>query len=96
VASILAEVVAELIDTEVYQIWVNKIGQRYQWGRVLSSNAVSVPLDSFIFVLVAFAGTMSWAIVWSIFLANVLVKGVTTVLSIPLIYTVSDENKENN
>lgn len=96
VASILAEVIAELIDTEVYQIWVNKVGQRYQWGRVLSSNAVSVPLDSLIFVIVAFAGTMSWAIVWSIFLANVLVKGVTTVLSIPLIYTVSDENKENS
>jgi len=96
VASIIAEVVAELIDTEVYRLWVNKIGTKYQWGRVLSSNAVSVPLDSLLFVLIAFAGTMSWAVVWSILLANILVKGVTTVLSIPLIYTVSDENKEHN
>lgn len=90
VASILAEVIAELIDTEVYQLWVNRIGKKYQWGRVLSSNAVSVPLDSLIFVTVAFAGTMSWAVVWSIFLANVLVKGITTILSIPLIYAIKD------
>lgn len=92
VASILAEVIAELIDTEVYRLWVSRFKHRYQWGRVLSSNVISVPIDSLIFVLVAFAGTMPWTVVWSILGANVLVKGITTVLSIPLIYTVKDEN----
>lgn len=89
-ASILAEVVAELIDTEVYQRWVNRMGQRHQWGRVLTSNAVSVPLDSAVFCVVAFLGAMPGAVVVSIFAANVLVKGLTTIVSIPMIYAVPD------
>ena len=95
VASILAEVLAELIDTEVYQLWVNKFKNKLQWGRVLVSNGVSVPLDSLVFVVVAFAGTMSSAILFSIFLSNVLVKGVTTLLSIPLIYLVNNDQKNS-
>ena len=95
VASILAEVLAELIDTEVYQLWVNKFKNKLQWGRVLVSNGVSVPLDSLVFVVVAFAGTMSSAILFSIFLSNVLVKGITTLLSIPLIYLANNDQKNS-
>ena len=89
-ASILAEVVAELIDTEAYQQWVNRVGHKHQWGRVLASNAVSVPLDSAVFCVVAFWGTMPGAVVLSIFWANVLIKGITTLVSIPLIYAVPE------
>jgi hypothetical protein len=95
VASILAEVLAELIDTEVYQLWVNKFKNKLQWGRVLVSNGVSVPLDSLVFVVVAFAGTMSSEILFSIFLSNVLVKGITTLLSIPLIYVVKNRAEKS-
>src|SRR5215207_6544671 len=52
-ASIVAEVVAELIDTEMYELWINRFGQQAQWGRVLASNAISVPVDSAIFVMIA-------------------------------------------
>lgn len=90
VASILAEVLAELIDTEVYQLWVNKFKNKLQWGRVLVSNGVSVPLDSLVFVVVAFAGTMSSVVLFSIFISNVLIKSITTLLSIPLIYVVKN------
>ncbi|MEM6284867.1 MAG: queuosine precursor transporter, partial [Chloroflexota bacterium] len=79
-ASITAEIIAELIDTEVYRAWVNRMGQRYQWGRVLVSNAVSVPIDSAIFVAIAFVGVVPAGVAFSIFLANVLVKGLVTVL----------------
>jgi len=87
-ASILAEVVAELIDTEVYSRWVARFGERRQWGRVLASNAVAVPVDSAIFVLVAFAGVLSMGNVGETFLTNVVVKSVVTVVSIPWIYLV--------
>lgn len=90
-ASITAEVIAELIDTEVYKAWVARMGQRYQWGRVLASNAVSVPIDSAIFVAIAFIGALPLAVVVSIFWANVLVKGAVTVLSIPGIYLVKEQ-----
>jgi queuosine precursor transporter len=49
-----------------------------------------VPLDSAVFCLVAFWGTMPGAVVLSIFWANVLIKGITTLVSIPLIYAVPE------
>ena len=90
-ASILAEVIAELTDTEVYRIWVERITKRYQWARVLTSNAISVPIDSILFSWVAFGGILPNAVVWSIVLANILVKGAVTILSLPLIYIVPEK-----
>ncbi len=92
VASIAAEIVAELVDTEIYHLWVSRITRRFQWLRVLTSNAVSLPLDSLIFVWGAFGGVFTAAVVWSIFTANIIVKGVVTVLSLPLIYLVREQD----
>lgn len=88
-ASILAEVVSELIDTEVYSAWVHRMGERLQWGRVLASNSVAIPVDSAVFVGVAvIAGVFPSAVAWSIFWVNVVVKGLVTLVSIPWIYLV--------
>jgi hypothetical protein len=87
-ASILAEVVAELIDTEAYARWERRFGERRQWGRVLASNAVSIPIDSALFVVVAFAGVLSMGNVGETFVTNVVVKGLITLISIPWIYLV--------
>ena len=87
-ASIVAEVVAELIDTEAYSAWARRFGERHQWGRVLVSNAVAVPIDSAIFVLIAFVGVVPSGDAWEIFGTNVLVKGIVTIVSIPWIYAV--------
>lgn len=89
VASIVAEVVSELIDTEVYSAWVRIVGEGKQWGRVLSSNAVSVPVDSGVFVSLAVVfGVFPADLAWSIFWANVILKGAVTLISIPWIYLV--------
>ena len=87
-ASILAEVVSELVDGETYQAWVNRFGSRWQWTRVLTSNAVSVPLDSILFSVIAFAGVLPWPVVWSIALSNIIIKGLVTIISMPWIYFV--------
>jgi len=89
-ASILAEVIAELVDTQVYHLWVTRVTRRHQWARVLVSNGVSVPLDSLIFGVAAFGGVLPDATVIEIIVANILVKLVTTLLSLPLIYTVPE------
>ena len=95
IASILAMVVSELIDTEVYHWFTTRITTRFQWARVLLSNAVSVPIDNLIFAVGAFgalpllgdsAGTLPWATVWSIFWVNLWVKGLVSVASTPFIY----------
>lgn len=97
VASLAAMVVSELIDTEVYHLVVTRVTRRYQWVRVLASNAVSVPIDNLIFAVGAFApitllGTdgLPWVTVWSIFWVNLWVKGLVSVASIPLIYLTKD------
>jgi uncharacterized integral membrane protein (TIGR00697 family) len=87
----LAEIFSELVDTEIYQLWVDRITRRFQWMRVLVSNAVSLPLDSLIFVWIAFGGVYASTVVWSIFWANILLKGAVTLISLPAIYLVRDE-----
>ncbi len=90
VASIIAEVASELTDTEIYQLWVNRFRQRLQWMRVLVSNGVSVPLDSALFCGLAFIGRMPFGVVVSIFVANILLKGIVTLISLPWIYLVKE------
>lgn len=105
VASILAEVVSELADTEVYHWFVRRVTTRHQWARVLTSNAVSVPLDNVIFAVVAFGSlpgladhalTLPWATVWDIFVVNLTVKALVSVASIPLIYLAPDRDWRND
>jgi len=88
IASIVAEVISELTDTEIYHLWQSRITEKYQWMRVLSSNAVSIPIDSLIFCWGAFGFLLPHDVVWSIFFANVIVKGAVTVVSLPAIYLV--------
>lgn len=99
IASILAEVVSELIDTEIYHWFVTRVTTRYQWARVLTSNSVSIPIDNLIFAVIAFGPlpgledsplSLPWPVVWQIFLFNLVVKYIVTLVSLPLIYTTPD------
>jgi uncharacterized integral membrane protein (TIGR00697 family) len=90
IASILAEVVSEWADTEIYHLWVTRVTRRFQWARVLVSNSASLPLDSLVFCWGAFGGRLPAATVWSIFWANVIVKGLVTLVSLPSIYLVRE------
>lgn len=90
VASIAAEVISELLDTEIYHLFVTRVTRRFQWLRVLTSNAVSVPVDNAIFAVGAFGWVLPWTVVWEIFLFNLVVKGLVTLVSLPLIYVVPD------
>lgn len=92
-ASIIAEVAAELIDTEGYRLWVEKVTHRFQWARVLVSNSLSIPVDSLLFVWIAFGGLMPSFVVWSIFASNVIIKGLTTLVSLPGIYLVKENQR---
>ena len=89
-ASIAAEIVSELTDTEIYHWIVTKITRRYQWLRVLVSNSISIPIDNFIFAVGAFGGVLPWEVVGQIFLFNLVIKYGMTLLSLPLIYLVPD------
>ncbi|MFA5256781.1 MAG: VUT family protein [Opitutales bacterium] len=70
VASFLAIVIAEAADTEIYHRLRNR-----SWAvRVLNSNAASVPLDSVLFNVVAFAGIFSPMLLVQIIFGEVVIK----------------------
>lgn len=92
IASIIAEVISELIDTEVYHWFVTRITHRHQWARVLVSNSVSVPIDNLIFAVGAFGGVLPWEVVWQIFVFNLALKYAVTLVSMPLIYVTRDRD----
>lgn len=89
-ASVIAQMLAEFADTEVYQRFVARFGHRVQAGRVLASNAVSVPLDSVLFSVIAFAGVFPRSVVIEIIVANIVIKGISSLLTSPMIYLVPD------
>lgn len=69
-ASFMAILLGELADTAIFQRM-----RSHRWHtRVLTSNAVSVPLDSTAFTLLAFAGTMGAYDLAQIIYADVLGK----------------------
>jgi uncharacterized integral membrane protein (TIGR00697 family) len=91
-ASVVAEVIAELADTEIYQMWVTRRTRHLpQWMRVLASNAVSIPLDSALFVLIAFSGVLAAGELRDMFASNVVTKGVFSLVSLWMIYLVRDD-----
>ncbi len=83
-ASLIAIVLAETADTEIYQHFIDNT-----WGmRVLKSNAVSIPLDSLLFNLIAFAGVFSAAEVASIIFGEIVFKAAVSAVTAfrPLVY----------
>ena len=92
-ASILAELVSELVDTEVYHFFSLRTSTVNQWMRVLVSNAVSTPIDSALFAIVAFGGTLPAAAMLSVAVGQVLYKFAVAIFSLPLIYFIPEGGK---
>ena len=100
IASITAEVVSELLDTEVYHTWKTKLPKAPQWSRVLVSNAISLPIDSIIFGALAFtilpplfgSEALPILVALSLSMGQIIYKAIITVISLPLIYFVKEES----
>ena len=76
-AGFLAIVLAEAADTEVYQRFISR-----RWlTRVATSNAISIPIDSVTFTVIAFAGTLSVAQMGEIVFADILAKTIIGLLA---------------
>ncbi len=100
-ASIVAQVISELTDTEVYHWFVTRVTAGHQWARVVVSNGISLPVDNALFCVLAFGAipglrhnalTLPWAVVWDIFLVNLGVKVAVSAASVPLIYLSGDRD----
>lgn len=72
-ASFVAIVLSETVDTEIYQ----KLLARPWIERVTGSNLVSVPMDSILFNMIAFAGVFEPRMLVSIIFGEIVVKFMT-------------------
>lgn len=71
-ASCAGMIIAETADTEVYARTAGG-----WWRRVLRSNAVSVPIDTLLFNLLAFGGVWGWGLLLSVSLGDIVIKYLT-------------------
>ena len=92
IASIIASTLSEFVDTEIYHFFVSKITKKYQWLRVLISNAFSIPVDNFLFVAIAFFNVLPINALIGIFIFNFFVKYAVTIISVPMIYLVKEKD----
>lgn len=72
-ASFIAIVLSETADTEIY----HRLLQRSWFQRVLGSNLVSIPLDSVLFNVIAFAGIFEPGMMVAIVFGEIVVKFTT-------------------
>lgn len=92
IGSIITALIAELIDTNVYHRWVGGWGKdRPDWTRVFVSNAISIPVDSVLFPLIAFSGIVGIDAMMQMFGTNIIVKALTTLLAFWTIYLVPEK-----
>lgn len=74
-ASVVAIIIAESMDTEVYHQFRNR-----SWMvKVMRSNAVSIPTDSILFNLIAFAGVFSPALLIKVTVGEIVVKALVSI-----------------
>ena len=85
VASIIAGVIAELVDTAIFSYLFKRKGQ---YVAALGSNAVSIALDSALFATIAFAGTLPVAVVVSIGVTAAILKYIIAFVFSPTIFLV--------
>ena len=93
-AAVLASVISQLVDTEIYTRWLDRFGGEHQWGRVLVSNAISIPLDRILFLLIAMAGALTSEQMWEFFWGATIVRLVFGIISIPGIYLVEEHSQD--
>ncbi len=91
-ASILTALIAELIDTKVYQLWTRGGREKWpQWTRVFASNSISIPVDSLMFPIIAFAGVLGAEGLQQMVWTNIIVKALVTSLVFWTIYLVPEK-----
>ena len=76
-ASLIAIMISETADTEIY----HKLLRRTWFQRVLGSNMVSIPLDSTLFNVIAFAGVFEPGMITAVIFGEIVVKSATGALA---------------
>jgi uncharacterized integral membrane protein (TIGR00697 family) len=63
---------------------------RWLWTRTIGSTLVGQGVDTFLFVTIAFAGTLPWSLFWSIVISNYIFKCGLEAVMTPITYRITD------
>jgi uncharacterized integral membrane protein (TIGR00697 family) len=86
-ASLLAFGMSQSHDVWAYNFWKKKWpADRFIWIRNNASTMISQLIDSIVFTLVAFAGTLPLNVLLQIFLSTYILKWIVALLDTPFIY----------
>ncbi len=88
VASFLAYLVGEFANSFVLAKMKIMTKGRFLWTRTIGSTLVGEGLDATVFIIIAFGGTLSWALILGIILTHWLVKTGYEVVATPFTYMV--------
>lgn len=95
VASFIAQLVADLSDTYVFEWFTRKMGDKKTWVRVGASNLVSTFFDSILFSVIAFLGVLPNNVIFASVLSAFLVKFVVSMVATPLAYLTNKVKYDN-
>lgn len=85
IASIIAQIISELIDTEIFSFVYKRFTDT---KAVLTSNTIALLVDSVVFSLIAFVGSLPMTVIWQIVITNIVIKFILSVISAPAIKVV--------
>jgi uncharacterized integral membrane protein (TIGR00697 family) len=80
VASIVAQIVSELVDTEIFSYIYKKMGDM---SAVFLSNLAGLLVDSVLFGFIAFLFALPFVVVIQIIISNIIIKFVISAISAP-------------
>lgn len=86
VASIIATWITGMVMVYVYDIVRNMTGDRMLWLRAVSANIVSMTVNSVLFVIMAFAGVLSVAVLTNMVLIQILFKFIDSFFELGFLY----------
>ena len=92
-ASLLAYFAGEFANSYLLAKLKLATAGRHLWARTLGSTLVGQGIDTSIFLLVAFAGVLSWPLLWTIFVSNYVFKVLFELVATPVTYVVVNRLK---
>jgi len=87
-ASFTAYLVGEFVNSFILAKLKIRTGGRFLWSRTIGSTVVGQGLDTSIFIIIAFAGTLPGAVLGSMILTHWVVKTLYEVVATPLTYAI--------
>lgn len=86
IGSIIAYILGQLIDISIFHFIRERTGGRLLWLRATGSTLISQLIDSFVVLLIAFSGQLSFGTIMEIGVTNYIYKFAIAILITPALY----------